>query len=208
MKVRTESGSFGGGLGVGGIFGPIVAGLGIGGGYADSTTTGSTSSWQNASRDYVSNTSQAFHSSLSRQAVSAPQREPHQCATGDGHRDPRGGHEGDHQPQPQPRADDAVLASPPALRGHQLGRRRTARVLRAARARALDDARHAAQCSRPATTRATCCCSATSRCFATTTSSARWSPAIPSCATPSPCCVPSPETRPWCRPARRGRLRR
>ncbi|MEQ1734846.1 MAG: hypothetical protein ABL886_00280 [Rhodoglobus sp.] len=68
MKVNTESGSFGGGLGVGAIFGPIVAGLGIGGGYADSTTTGSTSSWQNASRDYVSNASQDFHSSLARQA--------------------------------------------------------------------------------------------------------------------------------------------
>jgi hypothetical protein len=68
MKVNTESGSFGGGLGIGAIFGPIVAGLGIGGGYSDSTTTGSTSSWQNASRDYVSNASQDFHSSLSRQA--------------------------------------------------------------------------------------------------------------------------------------------
>jgi hypothetical protein len=69
MKVRTEAGSFGGGLGVGGIFGGIVAGLGIGGGYSDSTTTGSTSSWQNASRDYVSNASQDFHSSLSREAA-------------------------------------------------------------------------------------------------------------------------------------------
>src|SRR5690606_7623766 len=69
MKVRTESGSFGGGPGVGGILGPGVAGLGIGGGYADPTTTGPTSSWQHASRDYVSNASQAFHSSLSRQAA-------------------------------------------------------------------------------------------------------------------------------------------
>jgi hypothetical protein len=68
MKVNTESGSFGGGLGIGAIFGPIVAGLGIGGGYSDSTTTGSTSSWQSASRDYVSNASQDFHSSLARQA--------------------------------------------------------------------------------------------------------------------------------------------
>lgn len=69
MKTRTESGAFGGGLGVGGLFGPVVAGLGIGGGYSDSTTTGSSSSWQNASRDYVSNASEAFHSSLSRQAA-------------------------------------------------------------------------------------------------------------------------------------------
>jgi hypothetical protein len=69
MKVNTESGSFGAGLGVGAAFGPIVAGLGIGGGYSDSTTTGSTSSWQNASRDYVSSSSQDFHSSLARQAA-------------------------------------------------------------------------------------------------------------------------------------------
>lgn len=69
MKTSTESGSFGGGLGVGGFFGGIVAGLGIGGGYADSTTTGSSSSWQNASRDYVSNASQDFHSALARSAA-------------------------------------------------------------------------------------------------------------------------------------------
>jgi len=68
MKTSTEAGSFGGGLGVGGFFGGIVAGLGIAGGYSDSTTTGSSSSWQNASRDYVSNASQDFHSSLSRSA--------------------------------------------------------------------------------------------------------------------------------------------
>lgn len=69
MKTRTEAGSFGGGLGIGAVFGSVVAGLGIAGGYSDSTTTGSTSSWQNASRDYVSNASQDFHSSLSRQAA-------------------------------------------------------------------------------------------------------------------------------------------
>jgi hypothetical protein len=69
MKVRTEAGSFGGGLGIGGFFSGIVAGLGLGGGYSDSTTTGSSSSWQSASRDYVSNASQDFHSSLARQAA-------------------------------------------------------------------------------------------------------------------------------------------
>ena len=68
MKVNTEAGSFGAGLGIGAAFGSVVAGLGIGGGYSDSTTTGSTSSWQNASRDYVSSASQDFHSSLARQA--------------------------------------------------------------------------------------------------------------------------------------------
>ena len=69
MKTRSEAGAFGGGLAVGGFFSGIVAGLGLGGGYSDSTTTGSTSSWQKASRDYASSASQDFHSSLSRQAA-------------------------------------------------------------------------------------------------------------------------------------------
>ncbi len=69
MKTRTEAGSIGGGLGVAGFFNGIVAGLGIAGGYSDSTTTGSSSSWQNASRDYVSNASQDFHSALARSAA-------------------------------------------------------------------------------------------------------------------------------------------
>lgn len=69
MKTRTEAGSFGGGLGIGGFFSGIVAGLGLAGGYSDSTTTGSASSWQTASRDYVSNASQDFHSNLSRSAA-------------------------------------------------------------------------------------------------------------------------------------------
>ena len=68
MKTNTESGSFGGAAGIGGFFGGIVAGIGIAGGYADSTTTGSSSSCQNASRDYVSNASQDFHSNLARAA--------------------------------------------------------------------------------------------------------------------------------------------
>jgi uncharacterized membrane protein YgcG len=69
MKTSTEAGSFGAGLGVAGMFSGIVAGLGISGGYSDSTTTGSTSSWQKASRDYVSNAAQDFHSNLSREAA-------------------------------------------------------------------------------------------------------------------------------------------
>ncbi len=68
MKTSSEAGSIGGGLGIGGFFGGIVAGLGIAGGYSDSTTTGSSSSWQTASRDYVSSSSQDFHSSLGRAA--------------------------------------------------------------------------------------------------------------------------------------------
>jgi hypothetical protein len=68
MKTSTEAGSVGGGLGIGGFFSGIVAGLGIAGGYSDSTTTGSSSSWQTASRDYVSNASQDFHSALARAA--------------------------------------------------------------------------------------------------------------------------------------------
>lgn len=69
MQTRTEAGSIGGGLGVAGVFGSVVAGLGIAGGYSDSSTSGSTSSWQKASRDYVSNASQDFHSNLSREAA-------------------------------------------------------------------------------------------------------------------------------------------
>jgi hypothetical protein len=68
MKTSSEAGSIGGGLLAGGFFGGIVAGLGIAGGYSDSTTTGSSSSWQTASRDYVSNASQDFHSALARAA--------------------------------------------------------------------------------------------------------------------------------------------
>ncbi len=69
MKTTSEAGSIGGGLGVAGFFSGIVAGLGIAGGYSDSTTTGSSSSWQSASRDYVSNASQDFHSALARAAA-------------------------------------------------------------------------------------------------------------------------------------------
>jgi hypothetical protein len=68
MKTSSEAGAIGGGLAAGGFFGGIVAGLGIAGGYSDSTTTGSSSSWQSASRDYVSNASQDFHSALGRAA--------------------------------------------------------------------------------------------------------------------------------------------
>jgi len=68
MRTRSKAGVIGGGLALGGIVGGIVAGLGVGGGYSDSSTTGSTSSWQKASRDYASSASQDFHSSLLRQA--------------------------------------------------------------------------------------------------------------------------------------------
>jgi hypothetical protein len=68
MKTSSEAGAIGGGIAAGGFFGGIVAGLGIAGGYSDSTTTGSSSSWQSASRDYVSNASQDFHSALGRAA--------------------------------------------------------------------------------------------------------------------------------------------
>ncbi len=68
MRTSSSGGAIGGGLGVGGLFGKIVAGIGVAGGYASSTTTGATSTWQNTTRDYVSSASQDFHSSLSRQA--------------------------------------------------------------------------------------------------------------------------------------------
>lgn len=69
MRTSSSAGAIGGGLGVGGLFGKIVAGIGVAGGYASSTTTGNTSTWQSTSRDYVSSASQDFHSSLTRQAA-------------------------------------------------------------------------------------------------------------------------------------------
>jgi hypothetical protein len=69
MNTSSSAGSIGGGLGVAGIFGSVVAGLGIAGGYSGSSSSGSSSSWQNASRDYVSSAAQDFHSQLSRQAA-------------------------------------------------------------------------------------------------------------------------------------------
>lgn len=68
MRTHAESRAIGFGAGVGGFFNGIIAGLGVAGGYADSTTTGSTSSWQNVSSDYVSNAAQDFHSALARSA--------------------------------------------------------------------------------------------------------------------------------------------
>ena len=144
MKVRTEAGSFGGGLGVGGIFGGIVAGLGIGGELFESTTTGSTSSWQNASRDYVSNCLAGLPLAAVASGGRPAHREPDQHAPGDRLRAPRGRDQGHHQPQPQPRADHAVLAGAAALRRHQRGRRRPAGVLRAARGRPVPAERPAA----------------------------------------------------------------
>ena len=69
MRTRTEAGSIGGATGAAGIVYGVLMGGGIAGGYSDSTTTGSSSSWQNASRDYVSNATQDFHSQLGRQAA-------------------------------------------------------------------------------------------------------------------------------------------
>ncbi|MDQ0373850.1 hypothetical protein [Cellulomonas humilata] len=46
----------------------FTATAGIAGGYANSTTSGESTSWQRTSQDYVSSTAQELHSSLSRQA--------------------------------------------------------------------------------------------------------------------------------------------
>ncbi|MCL3862269.1 hypothetical protein [Actinotalea sp. K2] len=73
MKTSSDAWAVGGGGGVGGWasagYAGILGGLGVAGGYASSTTTGSTSSWQSASRDYVSSAAQDFHSNLARQSA-------------------------------------------------------------------------------------------------------------------------------------------
>lgn len=68
METSSATGGIGVGGGVGGFFKGILAGIGIAGGYGSTSSGGSTSSWQNTSKDFVSSSSQDFHSNLSRQA--------------------------------------------------------------------------------------------------------------------------------------------
>jgi hypothetical protein len=70
-EVSSTSRGFSAGGATGGAFQyiPFFAGAaGIAGGYANSTTSGDSTSWQRTSKDYVSSTAQELHSSLSRQA--------------------------------------------------------------------------------------------------------------------------------------------
>lgn len=54
-----------------GIIGAIVGGGGVSAGYSNSSSSGSTSSWQNTSRDFASSSAQEMHSALSRVAAAS-----------------------------------------------------------------------------------------------------------------------------------------
>lgn len=68
MKTSSSTGGFGIGGGAAGFFDGILAGIGIAGGYGSTSSGGSSSSWQNTSKDFVSSANEEFHSQLSRQA--------------------------------------------------------------------------------------------------------------------------------------------
>lgn len=71
MHTESDSWSVGGAGGIGGFVSGLLFGVGAAGGYGSSSSSGSTSSWQKGSKDFVSNASQDFHSRLSRQATAA-----------------------------------------------------------------------------------------------------------------------------------------
>lgn len=54
-----------------GIIGAIFGGGGVSAGYSNSSSSGSTSSWQNTSRDFASSSAQEMHGSLSRVAAAS-----------------------------------------------------------------------------------------------------------------------------------------
>lgn len=54
-----------------GIIGAIIGGGGVSGGYSSSSSSGNTSSWQNTSRDFTSNSAQNMHSALNRVAAAS-----------------------------------------------------------------------------------------------------------------------------------------
>jgi hypothetical protein len=68
MHTESESWGIGGAGGIGGFVSGLLFGVGAAGGYGSSSSSGSTSSWQNASRDFVSSAAQDFHSRLSRES--------------------------------------------------------------------------------------------------------------------------------------------
>ena len=71
MHTESDSWSVGGAGGIGGFVSGLLFGVGAAGGYGSSSSSGSTSSWQKGSRDFVSNASQDFRSRLSREATAA-----------------------------------------------------------------------------------------------------------------------------------------
>lgn len=71
MKSSGSSWGIGGAAGIGGMVNGFLAGIGIAGGYGSSSSSGSTSTWQQGSRDFVSSASEQFHSTLQRQAAAS-----------------------------------------------------------------------------------------------------------------------------------------
>lgn len=71
METASDSWSIGGATGAAGVVYGILMGGAVAGGYGSSSSSGSASSWQQGSRDFVSTASQDFHSHLSRQAAAS-----------------------------------------------------------------------------------------------------------------------------------------
>jgi hypothetical protein len=70
MQSRSDTAS-GGATASTGIIGAIFGGGGVSAGYSNSSSSGSTSSWQNTSRDFASSSAQDLHSSLNRVAAAS-----------------------------------------------------------------------------------------------------------------------------------------
>ena len=71
-RMESESSTnSGGGTWSTGIIGAIVGGGGVSAGYANSSSSGSTSSWQNTSRDFASSSAQEMHAALTRVAAAS-----------------------------------------------------------------------------------------------------------------------------------------
>lgn len=71
METASDSWSIGGATGAVGMVYGILMGGAVAGGYGSSSSSGSASSWQQGSRDFVSTATQDFHSHLSRQAAAS-----------------------------------------------------------------------------------------------------------------------------------------
>src|SRR5262249_48120549 len=71
MRTHASSFSLGGAGGIGAIGTGFLGAVGLAGGYGSNQASGSTSSWQKGSRDYVSTASQQFHSTLDRRAAAS-----------------------------------------------------------------------------------------------------------------------------------------
>ena len=71
MHTESDTWSVGGAGGIGGFISGILFGVGVAGGYGSNSASGSSSNWQQGSRDYVSSATQDFHSRLARNAAAS-----------------------------------------------------------------------------------------------------------------------------------------